>query len=272
MAKKKRIKISGIYKITCIKNNVVYIGQSKDIADRWSDHKKELRGQYHKNNHLQRAWNKYGEDCFEFKILEECDLECLDKKEIFWIEELDTFKNGFNQSGGGNFGRVVSDETKIKLSESHKGKKLKEETIAKIVEKTKKKVFSFIIETGEITNHFDSCIDASSYHKVDDANITKCCNGNQISCMGYGWARLESLEKLEEILHNLRQTYICRVDEENGNIIKFYKNATLASNDFENGTIHKIHCHIRNKTIWNNSYWMKYSKYNKWKEEKSIGY
>ena len=49
----------GIY---LIKNNISkkeYIGQSINIEKRWKDHKKDLRNNIHKNQHLQNAYNKY---------------------------------------------------------------------------------------------------------------------------------------------------------------------------------------------------------------------
>ena len=59
--------IVGIYKIECIANNKVYIGQSINIKRRLYDHKTRLRKGTHKNKHLQNAWNKYGEDNFTFE-------------------------------------------------------------------------------------------------------------------------------------------------------------------------------------------------------------
>lgn len=68
---------SGLYKITNVKNGKFYIGSSKDVEFRWSEHKKHLNGNYHINKKLQNAWNFYGKENFSFDILEtvnECDL------------------------------------------------------------------------------------------------------------------------------------------------------------------------------------------------------
>jgi hypothetical protein len=83
--------------------------------------------------------------------------------------------------------------------------------------------------------------------------------------------RLDDINKLEETLEELRQTCTCAIDKNTKEVIKFYNTTQEASNDFKNGTIHKINCHMRNKTVWENMYWMKYSNYKKWKEETSIG-
>lgn len=82
-------------------NNKKYIGQAKDVDRRWRLHINELRKNTHYNKYLQRAWNKYGEDNFEFIILCECKEEELSKKEIYYIAQFDTFKNGYNLTIGG---------------------------------------------------------------------------------------------------------------------------------------------------------------------------
>lgn len=95
--------IVGIYKIECIANNKVYIGQSINIKKRLYDHKTRLRKGTHKNKHLQNAWNKYGEDNFTFETLIQCDKDELDDKEIFYIEKYNSANvaYGFNKTFGG---------------------------------------------------------------------------------------------------------------------------------------------------------------------------
>ena len=66
---------SGIYCIENIITNKKYIGQSIDVDERWRKHISELNHNYHHNDYLQKAWNKYGEDNFEFIIYKECSTE-----------------------------------------------------------------------------------------------------------------------------------------------------------------------------------------------------
>ena len=94
-------KISGIYKITNIKNNKIYIGQSSDIFWRWTHHKSDLNNNRHHNRHLQNAWNKYGKDNFVFSIIEQCPEDNLDEKESYWINYFDSYNNGYNLDYGG---------------------------------------------------------------------------------------------------------------------------------------------------------------------------
>lgn len=58
----------GIYKIVNKINNKVYIGESLDIERRWDEHKEDLNNNKHHSKKLQSAWNKYGEESFEFLI------------------------------------------------------------------------------------------------------------------------------------------------------------------------------------------------------------
>ena len=88
----------GIYLITNKVNGKKYVGQSIDIERRWKSHiiaskKSEL--------HIHRAIRKYGIDNFDFSILEECSVDKLDEREIYWISELDTYNNGYNMTIGG---------------------------------------------------------------------------------------------------------------------------------------------------------------------------
>lgn len=79
---------SGIYVILNITNNHKYIGQSKNIKDRWADHKWSLNGKKHSNSYLQNAWNLYGKENFKFEVLELCGYGELNEKEQYWIERL----------------------------------------------------------------------------------------------------------------------------------------------------------------------------------------
>lgn len=106
----------GIYRCYCSVNGRSYVGQTQSLLTRQYHHTSKLRNHRHENQHLQRAWDKYGEDAFEWEILELCSADDLDERETFWIEELDSFRHGFNYTagGGGLRGYTQSDEIKAK--------------------------------------------------------------------------------------------------------------------------------------------------------------
>lgn len=56
----------GIYMIFCFGNGRHYIGSSKDIYIRIYAHINTLKNQKHINTYLQNAFDKYGEENFEF--------------------------------------------------------------------------------------------------------------------------------------------------------------------------------------------------------------
>lgn len=107
----------GIYKIENKVNGKVYVGQSVNIELRWGNHKSELKHNNHNNKYLQRAWNKYGSENFEFTVLEECELRELNSKEIFWIEYFDSYNSGYNATLGGEGTQMISENTIQKIYE-----------------------------------------------------------------------------------------------------------------------------------------------------------
>lgn len=124
---------SGIYCIENLINHKKYIGQSKRINDRWYHHRSLLRDNRHLNDHLQNAWNKYGEENFKHYVLEYCDFELLDEREIYWIHFYNTLDREFgynSKEGGQNGGSVYTKESREKMSESHK--KLLEDPIERL--------------------------------------------------------------------------------------------------------------------------------------------
>ena len=89
----------GVYKITCLVTNKVYIGSSNNISKRFGDHRWQLRNNKHANCYLQNAWNKYGEESFVFEILELCNKYKQFELEQQYLNEFKPFAkfdNGYN--------------------------------------------------------------------------------------------------------------------------------------------------------------------------------
>jgi group I intron endonuclease len=77
-----------IYKIRNVTNDHYYIGSTVDSRKRFWAHRKALRLGTHDCIHLQRAWNKYGEDCFKFEVVEQLDSkDALYPAEQRWLDE-----------------------------------------------------------------------------------------------------------------------------------------------------------------------------------------
>lgn len=91
--------ITNCYGIYIIRNKItkkVYIGSSDKVRKRLSGHLSCLRRNVHHSKHLQNAFNKYGEENFTFKLLEET--KALFKKEEYWckVYKANDRKYGYN--------------------------------------------------------------------------------------------------------------------------------------------------------------------------------
>lgn len=149
----------GIYKITNLLNNQVYVGQSWNIQRRWREHKNPRDTRLK----ISRAILKYGVNNFKFEILEETCKDKLNEREIFWIKELNTFSpNGYNLTTGGNGNRETSDETKAKMSKNRLGKTRK------------------LITCVTVGETFDGLREASEKYNTRQAHICSCCKGDRL--------------------------------------------------------------------------------------------
>lgn len=105
-----------IYKTINLLNNKFYVG--KDCNN----------NPYYLGSglYLLKAIKKYGRRNFKKEILEFCDLDNINQREIYWIEKLQARKRGVGyniaKGGHGKFGVRCSAETKRKLSLAEKGK------------------------------------------------------------------------------------------------------------------------------------------------------
>lgn len=107
---------SGIYIIKNIVNNNCYIGKTNNFKRRFSEHKTI---EHESNSSLKLAYKKYGLENFKFEILEKCEIDKLNEREIFWIDKL---KPKYNRTIGGDgaTGHKLSNELKNLLK--NKGK------------------------------------------------------------------------------------------------------------------------------------------------------
>ena len=156
--------MKGIYKITNLKNQKFYIGQSKNLNNREHNHFYQLERNEHHNEILQNSFNKHGKENFIFDVLEEIDSDYLSNREKYWLD----FHGGLNNKktynmkdpltneysdytkvkvskimsgeNNPNFGNKWTDEQKENLSKKKKGKTLVEMVGEEKAKKTKEKM------------------------------------------------------------------------------------------------------------------------------------
>lgn len=94
--------VCGIYKITDILTKEAYIGQSKTIMKRWTDHVKCGVGAMPASNanQLYAAMRRDGAWNFSFELLEKCAPEELDDKERYFIDLYSSDIVGLNSKRG----------------------------------------------------------------------------------------------------------------------------------------------------------------------------
>jgi hypothetical protein len=79
-----------VYQIVNSINGKVYVGETTRGELRWIDHLRYLRGNYHENPNLQADFNEFGEDVFEWSIIQELpkDRKLLEREETNTIQRL----------------------------------------------------------------------------------------------------------------------------------------------------------------------------------------
>lgn len=195
-------KICGIYCIENLVNHKKYIGQSVDINSRWETHISTLNNNHHYNLHLQQSWNKYGSENFEFNIIETCDKNLLNEKEIYWIKKFNSLEDGYNAtSGGDNCSKACS-----------------------------KEVYMYNLD-GMFIRKFDSISEAIIYVNGNSiTNIVKCCNGDLETAYEHIW-KFEYFDNVTPktiALNNKNRKKEIHQYDLNGVYIKSYKNAMEA--------------------------------------------
>jgi hypothetical protein len=198
---KEYYEVSGIYKITNIKNGKVYIGKATNLWHRLtSGYIYALPYNKCHNKHLQRAWNKDGGENFSIEVVEICDIEKLTEREQFWIDETQCFKNKF----GYNI---------MEKSDSHAGYKHTEESKRKIAEKSRmrkgwnhtKEVKEFLSSIksipvvqidfyGNFIKEWKSATEAARALNGRETNIRNVIKKRSFSALGYIWVNKKEYE------------------------------------------------------------------------------
>lgn len=207
----------GIYLIRNIINGKVYIGKSNNIYRRIQSHISGLKNKSlkHENEHFINAWHKYGENSFEYIILEECEFDKLKEKEIFYITKYNSLdrNKGYNFRLDSESGMIPLESTRKKYSEALYRRFSKQEERDKVsirtikfwknnpdkksqmslnVKKTKQKKYRFfkMDEKENILEIFESVEEIiNKYPQYKWQNIYSVCNGYKKRIYGFKWKK-----------------------------------------------------------------------------------
>lgn len=196
--------MTGIYKITNTINNKVYIGQSTDIAKRWSAHKNP---KVEENTLLRKAFQKYGIEHFLFEIIEECSIEQLNEREIYWIQYYNSYgEQGYNMTYGGD-SHITLDYEQIKTNyletkSIHKTSEIlhiNRESVRKVLQyynieykadiSTPQKIIMINPYTLEEMHEFNSIVEGANYVGISEGAIRACLSGKHSVAGGYYWKK-----------------------------------------------------------------------------------
>jgi GIY-YIG catalytic domain len=183
------ISMGWIYIIRNKLNGKCYIGQTikKRVEQRWSEHRRQPQGC------LKDAFMKYGLNNFEFSSIIEIPesdgwRELLDAREIFEIKERNTLvPNGYNIEEGGNKNKIIQMETKIKLSNTLKGRKRSQEIRNMVGIAHFKKVEQWSKDKKVLIEVHDSLKGAGKKLNMAPTSISMCCKGKRPSAGGFYW-------------------------------------------------------------------------------------
>ena len=89
-------KISGIYRITNLKNGKTYVGQAVDVAERWRQHiKRGIGADPPTQNKLYPAMLEDGVENFTFEVLEICQAAQLTEREKYYTDVFQANSYGY---------------------------------------------------------------------------------------------------------------------------------------------------------------------------------
>lgn len=123
--RKRDLNRCGIYAITNLTNNKVYVGKSINIYERIRQHINKLNKSSKESNlHLNKSWKKYGRDSFKYEVLEdiEKDDNLLKEAELKWMLKLNTTNRefGYNLRLDTETNCILPEETRKRMSDSKK--------------------------------------------------------------------------------------------------------------------------------------------------------
>ena len=195
-----------IYEIVNVKNGHKYIGSAlKGFEWRKRKHLRELKSHKHHNRHLQNAYDLYGEESFQFNILEAItDCNVLIQKEQEWIDKLNPIYNvmrdikshiGIKRSketcekiSKSLMGKPISKSHRESISKTLTGRKQSAETIRKRMAPVYKPILQLDLN-GNVIREWKSATEAGEMDGFNRKCIYRCLWEQRPTYKGFRWKR-----------------------------------------------------------------------------------
>ena len=192
----------GIYIIVNLQNGKRYIGSSINIYNRLHEHVHNLKNNKAHNQHFQNSWNKYGEECFIYSILEYCNKDIRFEREQFYI---DCLKPEYNLTLNvvANFGHSPSKSTRQKISDTLKKKYASKEIQTYRQEHNWKKTYIYNIRTLKLEAICDCAADAGRLLKSGKGGAIE----NNLYYNRY-IATFSELKDMYELINYINKNYL----------------------------------------------------------------
>jgi len=206
---------SGIYTLTCLINNKIYVGQTTDLDQRKSAHFSELKLHRHRIPDLQEDYDKYGKENFIYERLLKCKKKFLYSEEHYWSNLLQTHNPlyGYNMQPTNPYG---------------KGKSLRS-TVDK-ASLCRHVPVVMLDSTGIFIKRFDSCKEAGKEINTNSASVSSVARKIRCHCKGFVF--------VYEREYNPTKNYSIRVINHKRNILMYDTNMNLLNEfkDMESAT------------------------------------
>ena len=149
-----------IYQITNQINGKIYIGKTEfSIEKRFKEHCDDAYRESKEKRPLYAAMRKYGIENFRIELLEETDSP--EEREMYWIEQKQSFKNGYNATMGGDGKKYIDYDLVVETYKQLSNK----EAVAKILGIHSKTV-KYILEIKNIPTVDSNDIMINQYGKI----------------------------------------------------------------------------------------------------------
>ena len=203
-----------IYQIVNDINQKIYVGKTEfSIEKRFQEHCKDAFRERNEKRPLYSAMRKYGIENFHIELIEETNNP--EEREIYWIEQKRSFKNGYNATMGGDgkkyidYDLVIATYKEVKnMSEVARRLNISTDSVSLILKNANVEILPSNkvgqVVTGKIVNQYSLTNDfiqsfpsakaaAESLGKVTStskgatSHISDVCRGKRKTAYGYIW-------------------------------------------------------------------------------------